>query len=170
MHRQSSVARALSTGFQVIGREGEAMKTFLRNLGAVVLGYVALAIVSFVLPMIMWMVLGADGSFQPDSWETSTVWNAGWIIVAVAGAVAAGFVCSKVAADKRGVWILIGVMVVSATLTALYYVPAGEGVRPADVAMFEAMGSARSPAWMGWLNMPLAAVSAFFGARIAEKD
>ena len=146
------------------------MRTFLRNLGAVVLGFVALAVVSFVLPMIMWMVLGTDGAFQPDSWETSTVWNAGWIIVAVVGAAAAGFVCSKVAADKRGVWILIALMVVSATWTALFYAPAGEGMRPPDVGMLEAMGSARSPAWMGWLNMPLAAVSAFFGARIAEKN
>ena len=146
------------------------MKTFLRNLGAAVLGYVAVSIVSFVLPVAMWMVLGPDGSFQPESWDTSTAWNVGWIIVAVVGAATGGFVCSKVAADRRGVWMLIAVLLVAGGLSLAFYVPEGEGVRPADVSMFEAMASARSPAWLGWLNLPLAAVGAFFGARIAERD
>ena len=89
------------------------MKTFLRNLGAALLGYVAVSIVSFVLPVAMWMVLGPEGSFRPESWDTSTAWNVGWIIVAVTGAATGGFVCSKVAADRRGVWILIAVLLVA---------------------------------------------------------
>ena len=145
------------------------MKTFLRNLGAALLGYVAVSIVSFVLPVAMWMVLGPEGSFRPESWDTSTAWNAGWIIVALTGAATGGFVCSKVAADRRGVWILIAVLLVAGALALAFYVPEGEGVRPADVGMFEAMASARSPAWLGWLNLPLAVVGAFFGARIAER-
>lgn len=144
------------------------MKTFLRNLGAAVLGWAVMAAVSFVLPMGMWVVLGPEGSFRADGWDTSAVWNAGWIVVAVLGAAAGGFVCSRVAADRRGLWVLIAVMVVGGTLTALFYVPAGEGMRPADVGMFDAMASARSPAWMGWTNLPLAALGAFFGGRIAE--
>ena len=113
------------------------LKTFLRNLGAAVLGWVVMAAVSFVLPMGMWMVLGPEGSFRADGWDTSAVWNAGWMVVAVLGAAAGGFVCSRVAADRRGLWILIAVMVVGGTLTALFYVPAGEGMRPADVGMLE---------------------------------
>ena len=146
------------------------MKTFLRNLGAAVLGYVAVSIVSFVLPVAMWMVLGPEGSFRPESWDTSTAWNAGWIIVVVAGAATGGFICSKVAADRRGAWILIALLVVAGALSLAFYVPEGEGARPADVGMIEAMSSARSPAWLGWLNLPLAAAGAFFGARIAERD
>ena len=47
------------------------MQSVLRNLGAAVLGYVAVAIVSFVLSAIMWLVLGPDGAFRPGSWDTS---------------------------------------------------------------------------------------------------
>ena len=144
------------------------MKTFLRNFGAAVLGWVVVAAVSFVLPTVMWMVLGPDGSFRADSWDTSTAWNAGWIIVALLGAAAGGFACSKVAADRRGLWVLIAVLVVGGALSAVLYVPAGEGMRPADVGMFDAMASARSPTWLDWLTLPLSAVGAFFGARIAK--
>ena len=144
------------------------MKTFLRNLGAAVLGCAAVAAVSFVLPVVMWMVLGPDGSFRADSWDTSGTWNAGWIVVAVVGAQVGGFACSKVAADRRGLWVLIAVLVVGGALSAVLYVPAGEGMRPADVGMFDAMASARSPTWLDWLTVPLAALGAFFGGRIAE--
>ena len=146
------------------------MKTPLRNVGAAVLGYVAVAIVSFVLPMIMWLVLGPDGSFRPDSWDTSPAWNAGWIIVAVVGAAVGGFVCAKVAADRYGVWMLVALLLVGAALSLALYAPAGEGVRPADVSMMEGMASARSPTWLGWLNLPLGAVGALLGARMARQD
>ncbi|MCY4076231.1 MAG: hypothetical protein OXH04_12475 [Acidobacteria bacterium] len=146
------------------------MKSPLRNVGAAALGYVAVAIVSFVLPMIMWFVLGPDGAFRPDSWETSAAWNAGWIVVAVVGAAAGGFVCAKVAADRYGVWILVAVLLVAGALSLALYVPAEAGVRPADVGMIVGMGAARSPTWLGWLNLPLGAVGALWGARIARQD
>lgn len=146
------------------------MKTLMRNLGAAVLGYVAVGIVSFVLPVIMWLLLGPDGAFRADSWDTSAAWNAGWIIVAVVGAATGGFACAKVAADRRGVWILVALLLVAGALSLAFYAPAGEGVRPADVGMMEGMGSARNPPWLSWLNLPLAAVGALLGARIAQRD
>ena len=145
------------------------MKTFLRNLGGAVLGWVVKAAVSFALPTAMWMVLGPEGSFRPDSWDTSAVWNAGWRVVVLLGAAAGGFACSKVAADRRGLWVLIAVLVVGGALSALFYVPAGEGMRPADVSMLDAMGSARSPMWLVWATLPLDALGAFFGGRIAGR-
>ena len=146
------------------------MKSVLRNLGAAVLGYVAVALVSFVLPTIMWLVLGPDGAFRPDSWDTSPAWNGGWIVVAVVGAAAGGFVCAKVAADRYGVWILVALLLVGGALSLAFYVPAEAGVRPADVGMTVGMGAARIPTWIGWLNLPLAAVGALLGARIAQQD
>lgn len=146
------------------------MKSVLRNLGAAVLGYVAVAIVSFVLPTIMWLVLGPDGAFRPDSWDTSPAWNVGWILVAVVGAAAGGFVCAKAAADRYGVWILVALLLAGGALSLAFYVPTGEGVRPADVGMMEGMASARNPTWLGWLNLPLAAVGVLLGARMARQD
>ena len=146
------------------------MQSVLRNLGAAVLGYVAVAIVSFVLPAIMWLVLGPDGAFRPDSWDTSPAWNAGWIVVAVAGAAAGGFACAKVAADRYGVWMLVALLLVGGALSLAFYVPAEAGARPADVDMMAGMSSARNPTWLGWLNLPLAAVGALLGARLSRQD
>ena len=146
------------------------MQSVLRNLGAAVLGYVAVAVVSFVLPAIMWLVLGPDGAFRPGSWDTSPAWNAGWIVVAVVGAAAGGFACAKVAADRYGVWMLVALLLVGGALSLAFYVPAEAGARPADVDMMAGMSSARNPTWLGWLNLPLAAVGALLGARLARQD
>ena len=97
------------------------------------------------------------------------MWNAGWIVVILLGAAAGGFACSKVAADQArpvGPDRRVGV---GGALSALFYVPAGEGMRPADVGMFDAMGSARSPMWLVWATLPLDALGAFFGGRIAGR-
>ena len=146
------------------------MQSVLRNLGAAVLGYVAVAIVSFVLSAIMWLVLGPDGAFRPGSWDTSPAWNAGWIVVAVVGAAAGGYACAKVAADQYGIWMLVALLLVGGALSLAFYVPAEAGARPADVDMMAGMSSARNPTWLGWLNLPLAAVGALLGARMARQD
>ena len=78
----------------------------------------------------MWLVLGPDGAFRPDSWDTSPAWNAGWIIVAVAGAAAGGFACVKVAADRNGVWMLVALLLVGGGAVAGVLRSRGGGSAP----------------------------------------
>lgn len=145
---------------------------FWRNIGGAVLGYVVTFVAVFILMSVMWMVMGGDGAFQPESWDVSGGWIAGSIVVGLVAAIAGGAVCGKVAASHHGVWILIGVVVVLGVLLALDGAnPAAEvavGARTPDVGMMDAMMSARPPSWMAWLHPLVGAIGTFYGARLVK--
>ena len=82
----------------------------LKNIVAAVLGYVVMFAAAFVLFSLMWMVLGADGAFTPGGWEVSGAWITSSIVLGVIVAISGGFTCSKLAASRQGVHILIALV------------------------------------------------------------
>ena len=46
----------------------------LRTIGAVVLGYLAMALVVFVALSGAYLAVGADGAFRPGVYEVSALW------------------------------------------------------------------------------------------------
>ena len=146
------------------------MKAHMRNIGGAVLGWVVMALGVLVLMSVLWMVLGADGAFRPESWEVSGGWSFGSIIVGLLAAVVGGLVCAKVSADGRGVWMLVALVVVLGVAAALPEAAVTEGMRPGEVSMMEAMMSAQQPKWLAWLNPVLGAIGALFGARLVKSE
>ena len=141
----------------------------VRNVGGAVLGYVVMALVVMVLFTGLWLALGAEGSFETGTWEVSWVWSLGSIVVGLLAGVLGGFVCSKVAVDDRGFWMLVVLVVILGVYSALNPVAGSAGPRPEDVGMAEAMTGAQQPAWLGWLNPLLGVVGAWFGSRLAKR-
>lgn len=149
------------------------MNEHLRNVGGAVLGYVVMFGGVVILMSGLWAMLGADGAFQPGSWEVSGTWNLGSIVIGLVAGIVGGLVCGKVASDNRGVWMLIVLVVILGVANALAVagaVDAAPGVRPPDPSMTEAMMTAQEPAWIAWLNPVLGAVGALFGARLVKSD
>ena len=149
------------------------MSEHLRNIGGAVLGWVVMFGCVVILMAGFWMMLGADGAFLPGSWEVSGAWNFGSIVISLVAAVVGGLVCAKVSADRRGVWMLVALVVVLGVASALPDASMGDatpGVRPPDLPMTEAMMTAQQPTWMAWLNPLLGAVGALFGARLVKTD
>ncbi len=147
------------------------MSEHLRNFGGAVLGYVVMFAGVVVLMSVFWVVVGADGAFQPGSWEVSGTWNLGSIVIGLVAGIGGGLVCGKVASDSRGVWMLIVLVVILGVANALATgaaVGPVPGVRTPDVSMTEAMMTAQEPTWIAWLNPVLGAVGAFLGARLVK--
>ena len=144
------------------------MKSVPKNILAAVLGYVVMFAVSFPLFWLMWVVLGADGSFQPGSWQVSGAWVALSILLGGIVSTAGGFSCSKLAASRQAVAILIGVVILFAILAALPDAATDLGVRPDGVSMFDAMTSAQQPRWMQWINPVIGVIGVLFGATLEE--
>ena len=140
----------------------------VRNVGGAVAGWIGMAGAVFLLFGALWMVLGVDGAFQPQSWEVSGMWLLGSIVVSLLAAVFGGLICTWVAADDRGLLMLMVLVVVLGIAIALQDVPAAEGVRPPDVGMMDAMNSGQQPKWLAWLNPVLAVVGAFAGSRLVR--
>lgn len=129
-----------------------------RNLGAAVLGYVVMYIVVIVLSLGLGLAVGMDGG---------SALIVGSIVVGLLAAMLGGIVCAKVATDPRGVWILIGVVVVLGVLFALMADVPMEMV--ADMEGMEgAMDSMPEPSWLSWLNPVIGAVGVYIGARLVK--
>lgn len=151
------------------------MQSLARNIGAAVLGWVTMFAGVFILMFAMWMILGPDGAFRPESWDVSWGWSLGSIAIGLLAAIAGGLVCSKIADGPWGVRFLVAIVVVLGVLTALGSmevtglegaVDVDTGPRPDGVGMFEAMSTAQQPVWLNWLNPVLGAVGALLGARM----
>lgn len=140
-------------------------------IGGAVSGYVVMFVVVFLLMTLGWMVLGADGSFQPGSWETSTAWVAVTLVVDVLAALGGGYVAMLIATRTLGPQVLAGLVVVLGLLMALPVFTADAaalGARPDVVTMMDAMGKARQPMWLVVANPILGAVFALVGGSLRK--
>ena len=140
----------------------------VRNVGGAVLGWVVMAGAVFLLFAGLLMVVGVDGAFQPGSWEVSGGWLFVSIVVGLLAGVSGGVVCTWVAADDRGLLMLMVLVFVLGVGAALVGFPVVEGVRPPEVGVREAMNSGQQPQWLTWLNPVLGVVGAFAGSRLVR--
>ena len=136
-----------------------------RNIGAAVLGYVAMFAAVFGGMTVAWVIVGADGAFQPGSWDHSMLWAIVSIVVGLAAAVIGGRVCARVGADRRAIYILIGLVVALGVLSALPEIgDTASGPRPDDLSMWEAIAGAVQPTWARWANPIIGVVGILIGA------
>ena len=142
----------------------------LRNVGGAVLGWVVMAVCVTGLMIGLFALLGPDRVFRPGGLEPTPAWLVASIAIGLAAAVAGGAICARVASDRRGVLMLIALVVVLGVADALAQGPPPEVTAPAAVGFLEALGSARPPAWISWLNPLLGAVGTLVGARIASSQ
>jgi hypothetical protein len=111
----------------------------LRAILAAIVGYVLLAVVLMALYFGAYFAVGVERSFQPTSYEPSTLWLALMFASGLVAAIPGGFVATKIG-GARGVRILLGLLVAMAALeVAMQMGKANEEpeVRGADVTAME---------------------------------
>ncbi len=141
-------------------------------LAGVVAGYVVMLAVVFGLMSLAWMVLGAEGAFQPGTFQVTGTWIALSIVVALLAAVAGGWTCARIAPDPRAIRLLVGLVVVLGVIFAIPVLTAPAGPptpRPEGLAMMEAMKQGVQPAWVALLNPALGAIGALIGSRLRTR-
>lgn len=144
-----------------------------RVISSVITGYVIMVVGVFALFSLAWILLGAESSFVPASWDVSGAWLAMSVAVGYLAAVAGGYVCAAIARDSRGPKALIVVVLVLGILFALPVLvgvgPEATEERPPTVTMFEAMSNARQPVWIALLNPALGMLGVHVGARLRSR-
>jgi ABC-type uncharacterized transport system permease subunit len=143
-----------------------------RSILAVVAGYATLALGIFVSFTLLYLLLGADRSFEPGSYDASALWVATSFPLGVAASVAAGFVCALVARGGREPQALAGVVLVLGLLFAVPVLRAANTpspARPGNLSNMEAMHGARQPKWVALANPFVGAVGVLVGAGLRRR-
>jgi hypothetical protein len=143
----------------------------LRIIASAVVGYIVIFVCIFALFSGLYLALGAEGAFQPGSYQVSMLWIVISTVLSFAAAVAGGWVSRAVARSQSGpralaVLVLALGLIMAASIAAS---PPPPAVRDAALSNMEAMGKAQTPLWMAVLNPFLGAAGVLLGGRLKKE-
>jgi hypothetical protein len=141
----------------------------IRSVLGVIVGYISLFVVLFCLLTAAYLGMGADRAFQPGSFRPSILWDAVEIVVGLAAAAIAGFICIAIARKRGAVTALVVVILVIGFVSAIpVWMASGvpDAVREGGLSNMEAMMKARQPVWVALLNPVLGMLGVLAGARL----
>lgn len=120
-----------------------------RIIGAVVLGYIAMALIVFAGLSLAFVGLGPDRAFRPGVFDVSPLWVVVSVIVGFGAALAGGWVARRIARRALGPRVLAGVVFVLGAVLALGTLaggaPEATGLRTEVIGTLEAMQFAQTP-------------------------
>jgi len=141
----------------------------LKSILAVVVGYAAMFVFYFAVFTGVYIALGPERVFKPDSYEISTLWLAVSIVVTLGGAVLGGYVCAAISKSARTCQVLAFIVFLAGILLclpALMRDDESPHVRAGEVPNMQAMQLAVTPNWMHLLSPVIGAAGVLLGARM----
>jgi amino acid transporter len=144
-----------------------------RALASVILGYVVMAAMVVATFSIAYLVLGADRSYQPGTYDVTTLWIVISLVLSIAAAVVGGLTAAAIARSAGPPKVLAAVVLVLGFAMAIYALraePPTQNARTTNPSVFEAGTVSRQPTWIALANPILGAVGVLVGAALARKD
>ncbi len=145
----------------------------VRSIVAVVAGYVVLALCIFVSFTALYLILGAEGSFQPNSYNVSMTWIVASFILGLVAAIIAGFACGAIARSSKPPLVLAGIVLILGIIFAIPVLTSSNdpalAVREGNVGNLEAMQKAKQPGWIALLNPIVGAIGIAIGGKIRTR-
>ena len=142
----------------------------VRTVVSIVVGYIAIALATFIGLTGAWLILGADRAFEPGVYDLSLAWVISAVAVNIIAAVIGGVVCASIARSRRAPIVFAFIVFVLGVIVAVpQFLADGSDpspTRPADVAMFDAIGASRQPAWFALLTPFTVAAGIMVGAAL----
>ena len=144
----------------------------VRSITGVVVGYVVMIIFIFLTFTGLYFLLGAEGSFETDTYEVSTIWIIISFVLSIAAALIGGYVCVTIAKSQKAALVLAGIVFVFGIVMAIPVLSEStedvQEMRKADVPNMEAMQKAKQPPLVALLNPIIGAIGVFAGARLKK--
>ena len=145
-----------------------------RSIISVVVSYVVIFALTFLAFTCMYMVLHADGSFKPHTFESSKRWLAAAFVINFVVAVIGGLICAAIAKGGKAPIALAIVLFVLGLLLAYPSLMAQRAnvglVRKGEVPMMEAMQKAHSPTWVPFTFPIVGAVGVLVGSKLRRRS
>ena len=145
-----------------------------RSIVAVIVGYIAMFVLVFVTFTCVFLLMGTEWSFKPNSFEASNAWITMALIANFIIGVIGGFVCALIAKRGKAAMILAIVVFVLGLLLAIPSVMAhnknaGE-VRTGNVSQMEAMQKASEPIWVPFTFPIIGAIGVLIGGKLKRSS
>ena len=140
-----------------------------RAIVSVVVGYVVMFATIFLAFTGLYLLLGQDLSFRPDTYEPSLLWTVVSFALGMGAAVLAGYVCARIARTTTPPKVLAGMVLVIGLLSAIPVLMAATTpavARTGEVGNMDAMMKAKQPAWVAVANPFVGLVGVLLGARL----
>lgn len=144
----------------------------LRSIVAVIASYAVMFLVLFASFTGCFLALGAEGAFQTDSYEVSTVWIGLTVVVCLIAGAIGGFLCAAISKSWKTCQIfafIVFFLGLLACIPAMKRNPDAPNVRAGEVSNWEAMGLAVSPMWLHLLTPVVSAAGVLAGARMKRR-
>ena len=144
----------------------------LKSILAIIVSYIVMFVLFTAVFAGLYLALGVERVFQPDSYEISTLWLVLSIIGSFFFAMFAGWLCVAISRSLRAGKIFALIVLVGSAimcLSALYREGEGPHVRAGEVGFSDAMERGVSPRWLHFVNPVLTAAGAIAGARVNRR-
>jgi cytochrome bd-type quinol oxidase subunit 2 len=141
----------------------------LKSILAIIASYVVMFIFLFAAFTGCYLALGADGAFQADSYNVSTVWIGLTVVVCLLAGTIGGFLCAAISKSRKTCQVfafIVFFLGLLACIPAMKRSPDAPNVRAGEVSNLEAMGLAVSPMWLHLLTPVISAAGVLLGARM----
>jgi hypothetical protein len=144
-----------------------------RKIGAVVAGYLVIALFVMVSFTLAWLVLGPGFAFEPGTTKVTS----GWLLMAtpvnLAAALLGGWTAGAIARDGRGaaVKILAGIVLGLGLILAFLHLGSEPPPPPADLDLstFQAASYAVQPKWFDFFVALLGGAGVCLGGRLKSR-
>jgi hypothetical protein len=145
-----------------------------RSVIAVIVSYIAICALTFLAFTATYMVLHADGSFKPGTFESSKRWILAAFVVNFVIAVIGGWICARIAKAGKAPFalaILLLVLGLALAIPSLMAQKANVGlVRRGEVPMMEAMQKAHGPTWVNFTFPIVGVLGVLVGAKLGRRS
>jgi len=145
-----------------------------RNIIGVVVGYLVIFVFIFVSFTALYFILGAENSFEPDTYDVSLVWIIISFVLSIIAALLGGLVCKQISKNQKAVFALAGLVFVLGIIFAIPALSESTNevieMRKPNVDNFDAMQKAQQPIYVILLNPVIGALFVVLGARLKKSD
>jgi len=145
-----------------------------RSIIAVIAGYVAMFVLVFVTFTCVFLLMGTEWSFKPNSFEASNRWIAMSLVANLVIGIICGFICALIAKGGKTPMALAIVVFALGMLLAIpsmmaHKAGAGE-VRTGNVSQMEAMTKANEPLWVPFTFPIIGAIGVLSGGKLKRRS
>ena len=144
----------------------------LRKIAGVIAGYAFMFAFIVGTFSALYAVLGTERSYQPKSYEVSTLWIVLSTILGLIAAICAGWICRLISRSRGTVKVFAAIVLVLGIITAVYQMmsPRPDIVREGNVSGAEAFSKSVTPTWVAGLNPILGAIGILIGGGLRKED